>query len=77
MVLSAADKYGVKFFISNGYLGNWRNIYEVMTDPSVDKLRSQVINEVAEKYAHHDSFYGWYFPDETGITGYFEDFFID
>lgn len=37
----------------------------------------QVINEVAEKYAHHDSFYGWYFPDETGITGYFEDFFID
>lgn len=77
VVLSAADKYGVKFFISNGYLGNWRNIYEVMTDPSVDKLRLQVINEVAEKYAHHDSFYGWYFPDETGITGYFEDFFID
>jgi hypothetical protein len=76
-VLSAADKYGVKFFVSNGYLGNWRNSYDVMTNPSADKLRSTVMNEVAEKYAHHESFYGWYFPNETGISGHFQDFYID
>ncbi|HHU96303.1 MAG: DUF4434 domain-containing protein [Bacteroidota bacterium] len=76
-VLSAADRYDVKFFVSNGYLGNWRNSYDVMTNPSADKLRSTVMNEVAEKYAHHESFYGWYFPNETGISGHFQDYYID
>jgi len=35
------------------------------------------MNEVAEKYAHHKSFYGWYYPNETGIHGHFDDVFIN
>jgi hypothetical protein len=76
-VLHAADKYGVKFFISNDFFGDWTNPYFLMTDPEVNKLRLIAMSEIAEKYAHHKSFYGWYFPNETGISGHYEDFFID
>ncbi|MEA5129165.1 MAG: DUF4434 domain-containing protein [Proteiniphilum sp.] len=76
-ILSAADKYGVDFFISNDYFGDYKNPYFLMTDPEINKLRLKGMNEIAEKYAHHKSFYGWYYPNETGITGYYDDFFID
>jgi hypothetical protein len=75
-VLAAADKYGIKFFVSNDYFGNWRDSQEMMTDPNVASLRRQGVEEVASKYAHHDSFFGWYYPNETGIHGHYEDFFI-
>lgn len=75
-VLAAADKYGIKFFISNDYFGNWRDSREMMTDQKVIALRKKAVEEVASKYAHHDSFYGWYYPNETGIHGHYEDFFI-
>jgi len=77
VVLSAADKYGVKFFVSNDFFGDWTKPYFLMTDPEVNKLRLRAMNEIAEKYAHHKSFYGWYFPNETGISGHYEDFFIN
>jgi hypothetical protein len=35
------------------------------------------MNEIAEKYASHKSFYGWYYPNETGINGHYQDYFID
>lgn len=76
-ILSAADKYGIKFFVSNDFFGDWTNPYFLMTDPEINKLRLTAMNEIAEKYAHHKSFYGWYFPNETGISGHYEDFFID
>lgn len=75
-VLDAADKYGVRFFISNDYFGNWRDTREMMTDPKVAALRKKGMSEVAEKYAHHKSFYGWYYPNETGIHGHYDDMFI-
>ncbi len=76
-VLSAADKYGIKFFISNGFWGNWMKPTFLMKDPKISKLRLDSMNEIAQKYAHHKSFYGWYYPNETCITGYYKDFFID
>ncbi len=76
-VLAAADKYGIKFFVSNDYFGNWRNTLEMMTDKNVAALRKKGIAEVAEKYGHHESFYGWYYPNETGIHGHYEDIFIN
>ncbi|MEA4916197.1 DUF4434 domain-containing protein [Proteiniphilum sp.] len=76
-ILNAADKYGVKFFVSNDFFGDWTNPYLLMTDPGINKMRLLAMNEIAEKYAHHKSFYGWYFPNETGISGYYEDFFIN
>jgi len=75
-VLTAADKYGIRFFVSNGFFGDWTNPVLLMKDPEINKLRMSAMNEVAERYAHHKSFYGWYYPNETGIEGHFEDFFI-
>lgn len=76
-ILTAADKYNILFFISNGFFGDWRNPSFLMQDPKVQNLRFKAMNEVAEKYGHHKSFYGWYYPNETGINGYYDDFFID
>lgn len=38
-ILSAADKYGIRFFVSNGFFGEWRNPVFLMKDPGVNKLR--------------------------------------
>ena len=75
--LRQADKYGIRFFVSNGFFGDWRNPSLLMKDPEVNKLRMKAMNETAEKYGHHKSFYGWYYPNETGIIGHYDDFFID
>lgn len=66
-VLSAADECGIKFFVSNDFWSDWRNGHNMMTDAEVAKLREKGMNEVAEKYAHHKSFYGWYYPNESGL----------
>jgi hypothetical protein len=76
-VLSAADKYGIRFFISNGFFGDWTKSRFLIKDKEVHKLRVKAMNEVAEKYAHHKSFYGWYYPNETGISGHYDDDFIN
>lgn len=75
-VLTAADKYGVNFFISNGFYGDWTKSALLMQDKNVETLRLKAMNELAEKYAHHKSFYGWYYPNETGIQRHYDDFFI-
>jgi len=76
-ILTAADKYGIKFFISNGFFGEWTNPVLLMKDPEIHRLRISAMNEITSKYAHHKSFHGWYYPNETGINGHYDDFFID
>ncbi|MBK9389815.1 MAG: DUF4434 domain-containing protein [Bacteroidetes bacterium] len=73
-VLAAADKYGIKFFISNDFFGEWTNVEMMMKDKGINSLRFKAMNEIAEKYSHHKSFYGWYFPNETAVDGSFRDF---
>ena len=77
VVLSAADKYGVRFFVSNGFFGDWTQTAFLMKDPEVRKLRVRAMTELVEKYGRHQSFYGWYYPNEIGIRGQYTDFFID
>lgn len=76
-ILTAADKYGINFFVSNGFFGDWTNPVFLMKDPEVNKLRLRAMNEIAGKYANHKSFFGWYYPNETGITGHYDKIFID
>jgi len=76
-VLTAADKYGLRFFISNGFFGEWRNPVLLMQDEGIRQFRVQAMAELAQKYGHHSSFYGWYYPNETGISGHFDDIFIN
>lgn len=66
-VLSAADECGIKFFVSNDFWGNWADSGGMMTDPSIARLREKGMEETAQKYGHHKSFYGWYFPNESGL----------
>jgi hypothetical protein len=75
-MLSAADTYGVKFFVSTGFLGGWLGD-KTLTDPKLAKGRFEVMAQVAGKYAHHRSFWGWYLPDEAGIGPYFRDAYIE
>lgn len=74
-VLSAADKYGVRFFISNGFYSNWRSSIAI-ADPLTSKKRKQAMEEIAHLYAHHRSFYGWYWPHEASINGHYSEEFI-
>ncbi len=77
VALQAADKYGLRFFISNGFFGDWRNPVALMKDPKIHVLRIKAMEELAEKYSHHKSFYGWYYPNETGIRGHYDNIFIN
>ncbi len=40
------------------------------------KKRLRAIEELAAKYAHHRSFYGWYWPNEAFINKYYSEEFI-
>ena len=75
-VLSAADEFGVKFFVSNDYWGPDLDAHRMMTDRELGKKRNQSMEEIYKKYGHHQSFYGWYFPNESWLDPYFCDFVI-
>ena len=75
-LLSAADEYGIKVFISCGFYGNWTKPGENMKSGSVRERAFRAMRQLWEKYGSHPSFYGWYFPDETCIIGHFSKNFI-
>lgn len=66
-ILDEADKCGVKVFLGNGFYGDWRKAnYNIKSQEVISKSFA-AMEELSELYAHHKSFYGWYFPDETCI----------
>lgn len=73
-MLAAADRCGVKFFLSSDWYADWDEA--ALVDPKRMKIRSQMMGELATKYAHHRSFYGWYWPNEACLTPYFTESFI-
>ena len=58
--------------VSNDFWGEL-DAYTMMIDKGVQKLRFRSMEEVAQKYSHHESFYGWYFPNEAQLQPYFID----
>jgi hypothetical protein len=74
-VLSAADRYGVKFFIGGGFYGDWTDSH-IITDSMAARRRLQAIEEITNLYGHHRSFYGWYWPNEAFIDRYYSEEFI-
>jgi len=74
-VLSAADKYKIKFFVGGGFYGDWESDITI-SDPVAAKKRLQAMEELSRRYAHHPSFYGWYWPDEAFINPYYSPEFI-
>ena len=75
-VLQAADECGIKFFMSNDYWSDWLRVTKGMSDEETWTLREKGMEEVAEKYGHHKSFYGWYYPHETGLDNGLEEIVI-
>src|SRR3954453_17557981 len=75
-VLTAADKYKVKLFIGAGFFGNWQKS-DFITDPVAGKKRLQSLGELVQRYGHHPSFYGWYWPDEASINPRYTQRFLD
>jgi len=74
-ILSAGDRYGVKFFMGGGFYGDWMSP-GIITDPEARRKRLIAIEELTALYGHHRSFYGWYWPNEAFINKYFSDHFI-
>lgn len=73
-MLTAADRHGVKFFLSSDWYGEWDA--RALTNPDHIRKRFQMMEEVAARYAHHPSFHGWYWPNEACLSPYFEDVFV-
>lgn len=76
-ILKEASKHNMKVFIGAGIFGYWSNVYYNMTNKEVHEKTILSMKELYELYGHYDSFYGWYYPDETGIHDYYEQEFID
>ncbi len=74
-LLSAADKYDVKFFLSCDFYGDWPGD-EAINTPEAVRARLQMMEEIAQQYAHHKSFYGWYWSIEAYLTPYFTPAFV-
>ena len=75
-VLDEADKCGVKIFLGNGFYGDWRKAGNNIKDKEVIDRSFRAMEELATLYGHHESFYGWYFPDETCIILKFSGDFV-
>ena len=75
-LLRAADRNGIKVFVSCGYYGAWNQTVKNMTCPEVTARAFRAMEQLYAQYGHHESFYGWYLPDETGIYPYYDESFI-
>lgn len=73
-MLAAADRHGVKFFVSSDWYGEWDA--QALTDPERVRKRFQMMEEIARRYSHHRSFHGWYWPNEACLSPYFADSFV-
>lgn len=76
-LLKAADRNGIKVFVSTGFYGNWTHTMENMTSPEVTARAFKAMEQLWAQYGSHESFYGWYYPDETCIDGHFHPAFLD
>lgn len=75
-VLDEADRCGIKVFLGNGFYGDWEKAAINIVDEGVIGRSFRAMEELAVLYAHHPSFYGWYFPDETRIKDKFSQEFV-
>ena len=74
-VLCACDRLGMKLFMSNDYVGE--TAFGTLMKPENVKKRELLMEELAEKYAHHKSFFGWYWANESWLSPYFQEDFIE
>ncbi len=76
-VLKAAQRNGMKVFLGAGFYGDWTKPWQAFTDLEIRERTRRAIKELSERYGHYESFYGFYWPNEVGIDGYFPQAFIN
>lgn len=76
-ILDEADKCALKVFLGNGFYGDWTKPKNNITDKEIIKRSFKAMEELTALYGHHQSFYGWYFPDETCIILHFSKSFTE
>ena len=76
VMFQAADRLGMKIFVGNDFFGEWRYADRMFFDREVARRREIAMEEIAERFAHHPSFYGWYWPNELDIYPYYDDVFL-
>lgn len=74
-VLAAGDKLNVSLYLGLGFFTT-PIMGHLSRDGDYSRLRIDIAKELAEKYGHHPSFAGWYFPVEAAIREYFPDSYI-
>lgn len=77
VILNECDKLGMKVFISIGFYTNWWHASENMVNEETFKRAFAAIDEIHSLYKHHESFYGWYYPDESEISYHLSEDFIN
>ncbi len=75
-LLRAADRHGIRVFMSCGFYGYWEDARGNMSDIAVRERAFRAMKQLYTLYKNHKSFYGWYLPDELGIRGCFDEEFI-
>jgi len=76
VVLDEADAAGLSFFVGNGFWGRWDD-FSTASDEQANARRPDGIVELLDKFGRHESFVGWYWPDEAEINPLFSPSFID
>ncbi|MFD0696454.1 DUF4434 domain-containing protein [Paenibacillus sp. GCM10027628] len=75
-VLKVADRLDVAVFIGLGFF-NTPILHTFGSDGDKTTLRYDVAVELSERYGHHRSFKGWYFPVEAAIEEYFPESYLE
>ncbi|MEA4862572.1 MAG: DUF4434 domain-containing protein [Victivallaceae bacterium] len=77
VMFDAADKLGIRIFVSNDFYGSWMYPEKMFFDPEVRQRRELAMAEIVERFGHHKSFYGWYWPNELDIYPNYSELFIE
>ena len=75
-LMRAAERNGIKVFVSAGFYGIWTHTVENMTSEDVKKRAFKAMERLVELYGDSRAFGGWYLPDETCIAPRFSEDFI-
>ena len=75
-LMHAAERNGLKVFMSCGFYGIWYHTKENITGEAVKERAFKAMKQLYELYGDNKAFYGWYLPDETEINPYFDEDFI-
>ncbi len=76
VLMETCDEKGINVFVSCGFYGHWLKAKENIESDEVKSRAFRAMAQLHEKYGHHKSFYGWYYPDEICINGHFDENFI-